>query len=338
MGTAYCKMVEYPIDAAAAAKDVYISPTPELLSRFNTMNGLGSRDMLYPGQLLVVPSSTMNEQEAGGLRTLPQIVNHQGRNGGTPADSKAYNREFDLFQALTTYAGGALASPYFGGVTDYIQIRLGEVEKQFGLLQDAYLKAQRANLRLGSPQAQALRSAPEAALKAQLTGLAKTKLLVRPDAKSLKDALDISHKSIAHQVRTTGSPVEVREISRAIGKTKALSTVVKRAGMIGLTISVGSSIATTIDDYKTKGSKAGISTGYRETSGFAGALGGAVLLGFVVGTGGLGLGIVAVGLAAVAGGVAGEFAGRTIWDGAGQDSGLIEMTEPAVDWIIKVAN
>jgi hypothetical protein len=340
---AYFQLVEHPVEARQAASCVYKSPDAGTIKAFNSVNGFGKpNETIYPGQLLLVPSlDGLSDQSAGSFQQIPQIVNYTSRNATSPVDAAVFNKDFSL---LTPMANSDQLSNYFGGVSDYMNVRLKMVTSDFKKLEAAYQTAKVKKINLSSNEFRAMRSPIEQSLKQQLTGFSKSAILRRANAPSMKDALGISHHSLSKQFRASGNVGEVKQISQAISKTANLTKVAKKLGTVGVVLSYGSIVPTIVNTYKTEGLDPAMKTLGRESAGFLGGLGGGVagaeigggaaaaaILAFGVGTGGLGF--VAVGLAAVAGGVIGS----TLGSEAGKSSfdGAMTVSEHATDWLVK---
>lgn len=347
---AYFQLLDSPLSGQDAAGKLYCSPSGDTIDLFRQVNGLHGNEMLYPGHFVVTPSlDGTSAQGLAGMQSLSQQVNYLQRNGAAGADPVAFNRDFDMLSVLSGNSKEAKAAgSYFKGASKYLETRLSVITKDFAELEKIYNRALLQGVDLRSPQFRAMRKPIEDALHDQLKGWHKSTILRNAERPSMKDALGISHKSIRHSFRTTGNPVEIKQIGQAVDRANGLSKSLKRLGTFGKVLSVGSTVAVIAEDYRTKGLAGGAHTMGREAAGLAagtaaGAWGGtagaagatAALLFFGLGTGGVGF--VVIGIGAVAGsliaGTAASEGAKMAYDGV--ETLTSKGAEAMVEYIIK---
>jgi|GEM_PF-3381161 len=340
----YFQMVEHPQSAADFGRSAYFSPDSDALSRFNAVNGFRGNEFLNPGHLVLIPGlDGSTEASRGGMSRIGERVNHSIRNTPTPVAARRFNEDFDLFEMLS--AGKEelkVGSKVLSGSEKFAKAWLGEVSKNLKGLEGSYQQALARGLKLNSPEFARMKLPFEQALKAGMPQLTRKAILRHADGKSMKDALGISHKSLAHSFRTSGAPVEIRGISDALGKTSNLTRLVKQAGFVGKVLSVGSMVGVVSEDFRKKGAASGFHTMGKEAAGFAGgaaagtwgATAGAAAAVVIFGVGTGGAGFVVVGIGALVGGLgagaAGSAAAKGLYEGA--HFALDKGTEAAIEW------
>lgn len=345
----YFQLLETPVSGKDAAAQLYCMPDSDTVGLFNSVNGIGPDEMLYPGRLILTPSlDGASQHGAAAMRSLAEQANHSQRNGTAAADPRSFNRNFDLFATLSGSARDAsIAGDYFGGISDYLAVRLKLITRDFNELEKVYNYGLSHGMKLNSPQFQALRRPVEEALRQQLKGWHRSAIVRNANRPSLKDAVGISHKSLAHSFRTTGNPVEIKQIKQAIDRAGKLSKRLERIGTFGRVLSMGATVPAIVSDFKSKGTAAGAHTLGHSAAGLAGGFVGgdigvaagmstatAALLIFGAGTGGIGF--IVIGIGAVAGG----FLGSALGSSAGEAGyGRLEVltnkaAESAIEYFI----
>ena len=350
MHKTYFDMVQHPVTARGAAENYYLGASDDVISRFQSVNGLKPGEQLYPGRILLVPS--LDGGSEAGLSALYRVstqTDYHVRNGVGSSPSQ-FNDDFHLANFVASSPDEMkIGAKVLKGATLYLKEHIGGVEQDLKDLAGAYKKAQRAGHRLGSSEAKAIRTPFEASLKSRLVGLSKNAVLKHAHKPSMKDALGISHRSLDKAFRATGNPADVKPISDALTRTAVLSKHLKTAGTVAKTLSVGADTIAVIDEFRTKGAqadsfhfmsrKAGALAG-GTAAGAAGATWGAgaagfALVAFGVGTGGLG--IVAIGIGAAAGGLLAGALGSYAGEKAVDTSIIVlnKTIEAAVDWYVE---
>jgi hypothetical protein len=346
----YFQLVEHPIQAGDIANIVYLDPSRDSVKQFEQLNAISKpSDMLYPGHFILVPSlDGLHDDDVPGARAISEVCNFEARHAVGRADPRLLNENFTLLDVISSNKSEiATTSKIMKASSEYAKSQLKEIEKTFGKLNETYKLALSKRINLSSNEFSRLRAPVEAQLRSQMVGLSKSSILKRAEVPSMKDALGISHRSLMKSFRASGSAGDVKEITRAVSRTKDLSAVAGKVGKVAKVLSIGTAVATTATDFRDKGATEGFRTMSREAGGIAGgtaggtygaSLGGtaatAALLAFGVGTGGLGFVAIGIGVAAgaVIGGYVGSEAGKAAVDGT--TFVLDKATEQAVDWII----
>jgi len=308
--TAYFQLLEHPLSARDAPGRLYCSPGDDTAALFRQVNGLRGNEMLYPGHFLLTPSlDGISPQGISGLQSMSQQVNYLQRNSAAPSDPRAFNNDFDMLAMLSGNSDTLdKAGNAFGGVSEYLTRRIKLIERDFKQLERTYDYATSHGIKLNSPQFKALRRPIEEALKEQLRGLEKSKILRNAYASSMKDAVGISHKSIRNSVRINGNPAKIKPIAQTIDRAKNFSkTKLGKFGWIGTILTISSTVPAIVDDYKKEGLRGGLNATAREAVGVGGGIlageaaasaATAAMLLFGVGTGGVGFIVIGLGAAA----------------------------------------
>lgn len=350
--THYFQVVENVVESKAAASLVYRSPDKETSQRFTDINGLtSSKQTLYPGHFLVVPSTEgMSEQARGGISKLPEAANHAIRHGPVPLDKSSVNDSFHLLDPLSasdlakwTSKAAKAGSKYYGYQLKEIQSTLTDYHKLY------LAQAREGSLRntrniFNVQNFSSIRRSMETRLQSQLVGLQKP-ILGTGAGSSIRDSLGISHKSLTHQIKISGAPEEIEEIAETVGRVNKMAKWAERAGRFGKYLGMVPGTIKTYGSFRDEGATSGFRTmakkaagvAYGIQGGVAGAAAGelaatAAVIAFGVGTGGLGL--VAIGAGIVVGAAIGGYAGSEIGKyaiGGIMDAGTL-ATSKVVDW------
>lgn len=306
----YLGMVEQPSPAGGYANSLY-GGTDSATRQFLSLNRLKPDTLLMPGRNLIMPMPgesagqhmTWVSEQVGELRPIP----------ASALQAQRFNQNYDLLDFMSQHDGAMEgAGTMIGGVADHLETRTRLIRKDFSELLGVYRDAQRQGVAFNSLDFAAMRKPVEARLKSQITGMARKALYEAPNATKVKKGLGISHKSIAKEFKLDPN-VDPKWYARAIGRTEGLAKNIKRLGTVGKVLSIGSSVTTVANDYRSGGWQGGLRSAGQEASGIGGsALGGmaggavatstAVLL-FGAATGGAGF--VLIGIGVVVGSIAG---------------------------------
>ena len=329
-------MAGQAIRAGDAHRRFFPDPSDSRIPAFKALNGLENEAaVISPGRILVVPhAATLGASGERQLRSVSACAAKRSPVTMAPAQAAGFNQGFDLLDAMTrhetaiTFVGGEL-----DGVSTYFQTRISLIERDLERLDDAYRRALRAGLRLGSPEAKAMRAPVEAALQRQINGFSTRAIMANPGRSSVKKALGISHKSLAKSFALDGSAMEVKQIEDAVTRSSRFASRLKPLGTAGRILNAGQVAAEATIAYREEGARGVVDVAAREAVSFgAGRLGAsaavscAVLLGVSTG----GVGFVVLGLAAVVGGIAGSTAGKVAYEAATSDE--------VAGWIVRATD
>lgn len=327
-------MLETPIQAGDAHRCFFVDPQDRRVDAFRALNGLQSpQAVLSPGRMLVVPhDDAMADVTAAKVGKLSKGLGAVSPVTMSPAQATTFNEDFDLL-GLLARSGPTLsfASAEFGGMASYLDTRIKLIERNLAELDTRYRDAMRKGLVLGGDEAKRLRQPIEESLRKQINGIARRHIFENPSRSSLKRNLGLSHKGIATAVSTSGiDDARIKGIERAMAKTSKFASSLKFVGIIGHALNAGAVASQAISDYRTHGAGAATRTVAREAVGFgAGVLATAAatsaVLALGIGTGGVGL--VVLGIAVVASGMAGSAAGTTAFD--------VLTDDKVIGWIVK---
>jgi hypothetical protein len=320
----YFQKTEYPMLARELPACVYVDPSKEMMDRFFDINGLADGNaMIYPGRNVIVPSLEGTSPDAAdSLKSIIPELNSGLKPQANGFQSQLFNSDFDLMEMLVTHKGKLdYADKMISGLDEYLASRVGSIKRDLTKLQKVYGDLGKDRIRFSSDEGKRLRAPLEQSLKNQISGFSKKVLLKRPDAKSIKDALGISHKSIDKHFRTNGSPVDIKRFKQAITKTEDLARKLKPLGTFGKLLNIGTSATEVMAAYKEGGARKATAAAVGEFAEIGGgmALGaaasGAMLL-FGVGTGGVGF--VVIGLVAASANMIGSEIAADLYETHGE--------------------
>ncbi|MEO0463954.1 MAG: hypothetical protein AAF127_12540 [Pseudomonadota bacterium] len=302
----YVTKVEQPLNPRVYAQSVYDQADEATVRNFMRLNRVSGQDYLRPGQTLILPMPgempgahmTSVSEHIGPINPIPQST----------IDAQRFNQNYDLLDFLANGKDAmGFAGDQVGGVAEYMSVRTDMIRRDFNKLAEVYKDAHTRDIKFQTEKFRSLRSPIERKLQAQLTGLARSRILQDPGAKNLKKGFRLNTRSIAKDL-TLNPNKNPKAIAKGFSKIDDFAGTVKRAGTIGKVISVGATFGEIADGFKESnraGSRAIVTEGASWLgSAAAGAAATKVVLALGIATGGTGfivLGLAVVVSSAVAG-------------------------------------
>lgn len=310
------------------------------VDHFSAMNGI-AKGQTFKGQILIHDGYQPLSQD--GLDYSKQIsdrVNYSLRNRRHEIDPKRFNNDFDVLNILSNNKDRmAITSKVLSTGSKIVSKNFSEIQTNLERLDSIYKDALRTSGKLRTPQFQGQIQTLSSNLQRSLRNFSGALVLPKPDLRAgpLKDSLGISHKSLEHNFKINGGDGQIKPLAGAIEKSSKLASAAKQVGNIAKVISIGNSVVATTEDFKTKGAATGFRTMGKEAAGHAGSMVGAELgmaaAILVIGTATGGVGFVAIGIGALAGGYLGKELSQGAYDGTGFV--LDRGSEAAMDWWFK---
>lgn len=332
-------------DQFLASRDLYIAQPNK--KAFLASNGLSNGSQsLYPGQLILAPPPGVDdEQVVACAQNIRAPLDYHWRNGASAGSPDLLNNNFDLLAAIASLGDkyGYLSKVESFG-SKLAKRHLADIQLQMRKLNGLYNHAHQTGVPLNSGTFKDWTRPVRHKLDQLVPSFSKSLLYQRPNATSARDALGISHRSLNKQFKATTNAVEIKELTSTIAKlqgvSKRIETVGKGMEAVGLIISA----AEVANNFSEHGAEKGFRSMATTASGHLGGMGGAyvgakaglagatALVAFGVATGGAGLLLIGVGVAAgaVAGGYAGEELGKL--SAEGWIDGLNLGVSSAIDW------
>lgn len=302
---AYFHQVEFATPAERLAGQCYIDPDRDLIDVFERLNGLKRGQIVYPGQLLLIPERDGSAgRTAAILGSTAAQAGWRARNGASPPASRFFN---DSFNGIVATLGKPDASDYGFAIADafledgeyYVKESFKKLTTDLRALNTSYVTDALGKSPRGA--AKATRFSPGAATRQALfkrmqgTMDALPARLTNAMPAVRKAQSGVAHKVVKKSVRVSGDATELTKIRKAIFEIddvgKAVSKGAKYIG-VGLTAvdgaieiaSVRSDIARVKREEPDKADVYGAYRSARAAGGVAGGYAGGEL-GYLAGTG-----------------------------------------------------
>lgn len=305
---------------------------------------------LAPGVPLVIPhSQNFSVNGKNAAQTIAQ--NARGQSSGiimSPSAAEFQNEEMGLLSQIILgddTSGLGVAVSAAGRLGGYLEARVGNIKNDLEALDSAYKTALKNNIKLNSSQFRDMKGPIEARLDKQITGFARDHIFEKGHARTTKKALGISHRGATKAFKAKGDAMEIKAITKGIGKTQSLAQKMKTTSNALTVLSVGLYGHEVLQTYKEDGLNAGGRKAAENTGKFFGGKMGAKMggaagvamaakvatgLALGVGTGGVGFAVLGLAGVIVGAGIGSKIGGTgagAFYDGVG---GAVTTTTDAV--------
>lgn len=337
----YFKKVEGAETSEAFCRRVYNHPTDAALESFYNVNNIKSRDMLYPGRLVLIPSIEFsNEDGINQGKLIAERVDYSFRHASAVSNPRTFNRTFQtqLWAKMKDEGEGAsfeTAKAFFQGRnnriaqhTKALADKLKELNRNLLDTQSAVRGQDFAKNATRSSMGQSTRKV----IVQEIQDIMKKIPSAMDDLRSVpyghQDAVAISTREVKNAYRTSGSGGSIKKISKALTDVDNLNSKLSAKNVrigIGLTAVGGAwevyNVKGDIDKYSASNKEtADIYGAYKSSQAIGGVAGGYV--GGEIGAGVAALvlaatpvgwvGLAVVGICVVGGAVAGSMAGKKL--------------------------
>lgn len=340
-GTVYFKQLETPLRTRNAASSIYNNPSKSEADLFHQLNGLTSGNgMLYPGHFLAIPGTAgVDENHRGLVTQSSQSLNFHGAMASRPPAPRSFNENFYAFLYAERHEIGIdIFNQFVEGRSSYTDILCKSIKNDIELLNDYYMASQ-GTLR-GSPELahNALRRTAfadkrqiiEMRIREKMAKIPRGLSMMKSDGVSIDDIRNISRSAVKRAFDVKKLNGKIKKLGEAIDKADSLArSVAKNATKIGFSLQVATGAMTLYDNFAENGSvsraqranpnsadiigfHSHIKAAGNVAGGYVGGVAGGLIVALVLGNP-VGLGALAVvGVATVAAGAIGGWAGGEV--------------------------